>query len=100
MNPMFQAAAGSILRWAFAIAAGYLVNHGIWAKSDADLYVGAASLATLSLIWGLWNKYRGRLKFLSALQLGGATEHEVEARIADPLIPNPSVRTAKSEIPL
>lgn len=100
MNPMLSAALGSVLRWAFAIVAGVLVNHGIWAKSEAEMYVAAASLATLSLGLSLWSKYHGRIKFLTALQMPqGSTEHDVDQQIADPQVTNPSVMTKKTETP-
>jgi C4-dicarboxylate-specific signal transduction histidine kinase len=99
MNPMAEAALGSILRWAFAIVAGYIVKQGIWSAGDAERYVAAAAIATLSLAWSAWNKYRGRMKLVTALQLAQATEHQVEARIADPNISNPSVNTKKTDVP-
>ena len=83
MNPIFQAALGSLLRWALAVGAGWLVQRGIWTEAEALTYVSAAVLAVLSLLWSLWQKYRQRIKFLTALELPkGSTEGTVAATIA------------------
>ncbi len=82
MNPILLSALGSILRWLFAIGAGYLVQRGIWTDADATAYVSAAALGLLSLAWSLYNKYRGRVKFLTALDMPvGATEAEVKTKV-------------------
>jgi len=84
MNPVLQAALGSILRWALALGAGYLVERGVWSEGEATTYVGATVLALLSLLWSLWAKYHDRIKFLTALDMhAGATEADVKAVIAD-----------------
>jgi hypothetical protein len=84
VNPVVQSALGSILRWALALGAGYLVEHGVWSEGEATTYVTAAVLALLSLLWSLWQKYHERVKFLTALDMhAGATEADVKAVIAD-----------------
>lgn len=99
MNPMLQAALGAILRWGFTFLAGWFVQHGIWTGNEAQMYVAGAALGLLTLAWSLWNKYRGRIKFLTALQMPvGSTEADVESRVAS-VLPNPSVTTAKTEVP-
>lgn len=100
MNPMFQAALGAILRWGLTFLAGWFVQHGIWTGNEAEAYVAGAAVAVLTLLWSLWNKYRSRVKFLTALTMApGSTEVNVEARIADPSKVNPSVTTPKTEVP-
>ncbi len=82
MNPILGAAIGSILRWLLAVGAGYFVQKGIWTDTDATAYVSAAALGLLSLGWSLYNKYRGRIKFLTALDMPpGATEAEVKTKV-------------------
>lgn len=82
MNPMVSAALGAILRWALTGLAGWLVSHGIWQQAEAASYVMAASLALLSLGWELWRKYKGRIKFLTALTMTpGASEADVKAHL-------------------
>lgn len=76
MNPLLAQALGSIFRWLLAIAAGYFVQHGIWSQSAADNYVAAAALALASLVWSLWQKYKSRLHFLTALSLPAGTEED------------------------
>lgn len=100
MNPMLVAALTAIVRWAFTFLAGFLVNHAIWSQSDAERYVTAAAIATVTLGFTLWSKYRSRIKLLTALTMpSGSTEQEVEQRLADPLVPNPSVTTKKTDQP-
>lgn len=84
MNPILSAALGSLIRWVLAIGAGYFVEHGLWTQADATIYVTAAALGVLSLGWSLWVKYRGRITFLTALEMPkGATEADVKATIAE-----------------
>lgn len=83
MNPLLQDAIGSILRFFLAGAATWLVQHGIWSSTAAETYVGAASLALVSLGWSLVNKYKSRLKLLTALTMPvGTTEQDVTDHIA------------------
>ncbi len=99
MNPILQSALLSLVRWALAIAAGFLVKAGIWDASDAETYVAAGALALLALGWSLWLKYRDRVKLLTALTMTpGATENDVIAHIASGA-PTPTVSTPPNTIP-
>jgi len=83
MNPILQSAIGSILRWALAIIAGYIVKKGIWTATDATTYIEAGTMALLALGWSLWEKYSKRSKLLTALMLpAGSTENDVNAHLA------------------
>lgn len=95
MNPILQEALGSILRWLLALGAGYLVKAGIWTGSAAQTYVAAGAIGVLTLGWSLWQKYKGRVKFLTALTMApGATENDVNAHIsagkASPVVTTPT----------
>lgn len=82
MNPLLQAALGSIIRWALAALAGILVSKGVWTQQDADTYITALVLAILSLGWSLWAKYKERIFRKKALEMpAGATEDEVKQAI-------------------
>lgn len=82
MNPLLVEALGSIVRWLLAGAAGWLVQHGVWSAAQSQTYVMAAGLALLSLGWSLWQKYRSRLHFLTALESpAGTTESAVTDKI-------------------
>jgi hypothetical protein len=84
MNPLLLEALGSIMRWLLAGAAGWLVQHGIWTQAQSQTYVMAAALAVLSLGWSLWQKYKSRIHFLTALELpAGSDEGAVKAKIAN-----------------
>jgi len=83
---LLQQALGSIVRWALAFLAGYLVSHGVWTPGAAESYVNAAAtaiaMAVVSLGWSLWQKYRARLRLLTALDMpAGTSEAKVEDRI-------------------
>jgi len=79
MNPILQAALGSIARWALAIFAGWLVKAGIWTESEATSYIAAGALAIVALGWSFYQKYKSRITFLSALTLPeGATENQAK----------------------
>lgn len=82
MNPMLATALGAIVRWVLALGAGYLVKAGIWSGTDAETYVAGAALALLSIGWSAWNKYRGQVELLIALQWARATKNDVKAHIA------------------
>jgi hypothetical protein len=84
MNPLLSEAIGSILRWLLAGAAGWLVQHGIWTQAQSQTYIMAAALAVLSLGWSLWQKYKSRVHFLTALEVpAGTSEDAVKFRVAD-----------------
>ena len=98
MNPILQAALGSILRWALALLAGYLVKAGIWTGSAAETYVAAATLALLALGWSLWQKYHSRIRFLTALAMPlGATENDVKYQVATGA--TPALNTGADAVP-
>jgi hypothetical protein len=83
MNPLLVEALASIFRWGLALLAGYLVKAGIWDASAAETYVAAAAIALVNLGWSLWQKYRSRIAFLTALDMrSGSTESDVKAVIA------------------
>ena len=100
MNPIVQEALGSVIRFALAIVAGYMVKAGIWSASDATTYVTAATLGLLSLGWSLWQKYRGRLVLLTALAMpAGKTENEAIDRVVSGA-PVPIVTTLPDVVPV
>ena len=82
MNPLYQEALASIIRWVLAIGAGFLVERGIWAEADAAGYVSAAALAVVALGWSFYQKYTMRTKLVTALALPATTEAKLETKIA------------------
>lgn len=98
MNPILQSAIGSILRWALMIGAAFLVRHGIWTTSESGGYVEAGVAALLALGWSLWQQYKSRVKFLTALMPGPRTEAEVIAHIASGAT-TPSILTPTNTVP-
>jgi len=83
---MLAAALGAFVRQGFAWLAGYVVARGIWTSDAATAYVEASVLFVLALGWSLWQKYKDRLKFLSALTLpAGTSEAKAEEHAAGPM---------------
>ena len=69
MNPVLQAALGSILRHFLTIASGYLVAHGIWTQEEAMTYVAAAALGLLGVGWSVWQKSKTHALIEKALDM-------------------------------
>lgn len=84
MNPLLQAALGSFVRWGLALGAGYIVKAGIWTRSDAEIYITAATLAILSIGWSVWQKYRARLKQVMSMKAPrGTTDTRIEVLVSE-----------------
>jgi hypothetical protein len=98
VNPMAAAAVGSVLRWALAIGAGYLVKQGIWTADASTIYVEAASLAAISLGWSQWQKFAARRKLVTALSVALMSEHALDTHMASS-VDLPSVLSPASAIP-
>ena len=69
MNPVLQAALGSILRHFLTIAAGYLVAQGIWTQEEAMTYVAAAALGLLGVGWSVCQKSKAHALIEKALDM-------------------------------
>lgn len=93
MNPIWLEILGVALRWALSSISGYLVANHILTADQQDRFTGAIvehallwAPGAVALAWGLWARYRGRVKFLTALESpAGTTEEGVKARIANGL---------------
>ena len=99
MNPMVQEALGSIVRWALMLLAGYVVQAGIWTGADAERYVGGATIAVLALGWSLWQKYRSRLKLVTALASSKPLSEACLKEKLAVMVGIPSVTTPQNVIP-
>jgi hypothetical protein len=99
MNPLLQAALGSIIRYGLALGAGYLVKAGIWTGSDAETYIAVGTMGMLSLGWSLWAQYKDRIVLLTALTMPrGMTENDVKQHISSGGL-TPPISTPKDEVP-
>jgi hypothetical protein len=100
MDPLYAGIIGSIVRWAFMGIGAYLVAHHIITVDQATgLQSDLAHRAVLSLpllaplAWSIYQKYKGRVKFLTALESpAGTTEAGVDAKIDNGM--GASVKTA------
>lgn len=89
MNPLYLEILASIARAALSLLSGYLVSRHV---ITADLgervtahvveHVAIWAPAIAAVVWGIVAKYRGRVKFLTALESpAGTTEQGVVRRI-------------------
>lgn len=64
------------------ISAAFLVKKGIWTQSAMEGYVEAAVVGILTFGWTVWNHYKNRIKFLTALSMpAGSSEASVIAKV-------------------
>jgi hypothetical protein len=97
MSPMLVDALGSILRFLLAGVFGYLVEKGVWTGEQSATFLSAAVVGILALGWSLWNKYKSRIKLVTALASQPSTEAQIEKMVSSG--DAPSVHTAKTAIP-
>lgn len=99
MNPILQAALGSILRHFLTIAGGALVSKGIWTEGELTTYVTGFVVLILGLVWSIWNKYKSRSKILTALTMPeGSTEDELNTKFLTKES-RPTITTPSNTIP-
>lgn len=80
MNELFARFFGALTRFLLAGIAGWFVKKGIIDDNLSTDLLAAAVIGIPTLIWSLYQKYKDRVKFLTALQLPvGSTESDVEA---------------------
>jgi len=84
MPELYKSAIGSLVRWALATVFGYLVAHGALTEGQATELAVTIGTGAAALLWGLWQKYRSKLKFFTALELpANATQATVRDVIAN-----------------
>lgn len=89
MDPMITEFLAVVARWAITSAMAYLVTKHVITPDQADSFASdfgrhAVYLIALfaPLAWGLWAKYRSRLKFMAALSMPEkSTENDVNAKL-------------------
>lgn len=89
MDPLTADFLGAIARWLLTVVMGYLVAHHVISEEQgATFAVGFAhklavsSPLLLPLAWGLYRRYRDRIKFLTALESSpGVSEKEIKQTI-------------------
>lgn len=105
MDPLVVEFLGVIGRWLLTSIGSYLVAHHVLNASQSEQYVTAFTHDLVlalpmigGLLWGLWTRYHGRVKLLTALSKGPTTEDAINAIIKSGA-PTPTVMTPKSTIP-
>jgi len=73
---------GALLRMLLLAASGALIQRGVWTEDQVgQLALGLAGFVMVAA-YALWNHYKNRLKFLTALETPpGTTEAKVDATI-------------------
>ena len=73
---------GALLRMLLLAAFGALIQRGVWTEGQVEqLAVGLAGFLVVAG-YALWNHYKNRLKFLTALETpAGTTEADVLAKV-------------------
>ena len=98
MNPIVTEILGSFIRFALAGAAGILVANGVWTEAQATTFVPAIITGVLTLGWSVWQKYKSRLKLVTALATPGVnTEADIKEKIVEG--GTPSTATPTDQIP-
>ena len=72
----------ALLRQLLFVAFGALIERGIWTQDQlGQIAIGMAGVLVVGA-WSLWNHYKNRIKFLTALEAPpGTTEAKVDATI-------------------
>lgn len=98
--PFIQQILGSLTRTLVVWLAGILAARGIVVSDDQTTQAVAwLTPLVLTLVWSLWQKYRGRQKLVQAIAQAGTTEAKIEANVKSEVVTTPSVMTPKTEIP-
>ena len=97
--PFVQQVLGVLTRALIIWAAGYLAAHGLTISDDQTTQIVAWATPLLAaLAWSIYQKYRGRLKLLTAqVTPAGKSEAQIDAIVDAGNAP--SVMTGKHEVP-
>jgi hypothetical protein len=92
MNPFLQAVLLTLIRSALLWLSGHL------GLQSTDAEVASTALAILTATWGVYDKYKGHQKLLTAQAMGAqVTAQEVDAAVNGGIAP--PVFTPKTEVP-
>lgn len=100
--PFVQQILGVVVRAVVVWLAGYLAAHANVTLSEDQIGSIVTYLVPVVgvLLWAIYGMFKGRVKMLTAAASPRVlTEHELEALVSDPAVPNPSVNTPKHEVP-
>lgn len=83
MNPLLQQFLGGLLRTGLQWLAAGLVAKGVFTPDQMEAFITGAILAILTFSWSMWVKYKGRLRFLKAMEMpSGVSEAQVKREVA------------------
>ncbi len=73
---------GSLVRFLFAGAVGWLVQRGIITGEQGETLIPALVLGAITIVWAIWRKYKIQQRIAVALDLrAGATPQELDAAL-------------------
>jgi hypothetical protein len=88
MNPLAQDFLATIFRKLLTSAAAALVTYGWITPEQSEAYVAGLVIFLVSLVWSLWQRYKDRLEFLTAIiSPQDSTEAEVKAAAKTDIAP-------------
>jgi hypothetical protein len=82
MNPLIAGFLTRLFQLALAVGAGWFVRKGWFTDAEMSGYVTAGVAGLVALTWALWEKYKDRLKFMTAAaSTRPVSETEVEQMV-------------------
>lgn len=91
MGPLLLDILGTWVRAALVALSTYLIQHHIVTADQGDrlmtelfTHIMLTAPALAAVAWSMWAKYKGRIRFLTALEMpSGTSESKVKAIVAD-----------------
>jgi hypothetical protein len=83
MNPLIRDILETLLRKGLTVVATYLVTVGVLTEGQATEVIAGLVLVGVSIAWSLYQRYKDRLNFLTALEAPpGTSERTVKKELA------------------
>lgn len=76
MLQLCQIMLGSLLRMVLLGIFAALIERGVWSKDQVEQIAIGLGGFFITAIWALWNHYKTRIKFLTALESPAGTSEE------------------------
>jgi hypothetical protein len=73
---------GSLVRFVFAGAVGWLVQRGVITGDQGEMLIPAIVLGVITVAWAVWRKYKIQQRIAVALALpAGSTSEKLDAAV-------------------
>lgn len=77
LHPLIKDIIETLLRKGLTVVATYLVTVGLLTEGQATEAVAGLVLVGVSIAWSLWQRYKDRLHFLTAIEAPPGTPEKV-----------------------